>query len=74
MGIVVIPLLIANTEVLEIEWLWMTHIGTYLTPFGINRAIGKLYEVEGILDIRLKFVETSVYAWFGGVRVLELTG
>ena len=56
MGLVVVPLLIAHTEVFQVEGRRMAHVGAYLTPFGIHRTVGKLYEVEGILDIRVEIV------------------
>jgi hypothetical protein len=48
------------------------HIGTHLTPLGIYISIGKLDEVESILDVRLKILECNMHAWLGGIRVLEL--
>ena len=56
MGLVVVPLLIADAEVFQVEGRRMAHVGAYLTPFGIHRTVGKLYEVEGILDIRVEIV------------------
>ena len=74
MGLVVVPLLITHSQIFQIERLWMAHVGTYLAPFGIDRTIGKLYQVEGILNIGVELIETSVNTRFRGVRVLELTG
>ncbi len=51
MSLVVVPLFVTNTEELQVEGGWMTHVGTHLTPLGVHWAIGKLHEVEGILDI-----------------------
>jgi hypothetical protein len=72
MLLIVIPLLVTNTKELEVEWSWMTHIGAYLSPLRIGRTIGKLDEVESILDIRLKIFDCYVNTWLGGVGVLEL--
>ena len=74
MGLVVVPLLVTHTEVLQIERLGMTHLCAYLTPFAVDRTIGKLHKVEGILDIRIELVEGGMYAGLGGIGILELAG
>ena len=51
------PLLVTDTNLLQIEWCWMPHIGTELTPLRGDRTIGKLDEVECIVDIALKILD-----------------
>ena len=51
------PLLVTDTNLLQIEWCRMTHIGTELTPLGGNRTIGKLDEIECIIDIALEILD-----------------
>ena len=51
MSLIIVPLLIAHTEVFQVEGRGMAHLGTHLTPLGVHRTVGKLHEVEGILDI-----------------------
>ena len=51
------PLLVSDTNLLQIEWSRMAHIGTELTPLGGNRAIGKLDQVEGIVDVALEILD-----------------
>ena len=52
------PLLVADTYLLEVEWCWMSHVGTKLAPLGVYATIGKLDEVESIIDIRLEVVNS----------------
>ena len=54
------PLLVTDTNLLQIEWRWMTHIGTELTPLGGDRTIGKLDEVECIIDIALEILDSHM--------------
>ena len=42
---------------LQVERCGMAHVGAQFTPFGVCAAVGKLYQVEGIVDIRLQIVE-----------------
>ena len=51
------PLLVTDTNLLQIEWSRMAHVGTKLTPLGSNRTIGKLDEVECIVNIALKILD-----------------
>ena len=74
MGLVVVPLLVTHSQVLQAEGLWMAHLCTHLTPLRIHRTIGKLHEVEGILDITVEVVESHVHTGLRGIWVLELTG
>jgi hypothetical protein len=50
----------------------VAHIGTHLTPLGVYIAISKLDEVESILNVRLKIIDSYVNARLGGIGVLEL--
>ena len=52
------PLLVTDTNLLQIEWGWMTHIGTELTPLGGDRTISKLDKVECIVDIALEILDS----------------
>ena len=72
MLLIVVPLLITNTQELQVEWSGVPHIGTHLTPLGVYIAVSKLDEVESILDIRLKILKCNMHARFGRVGVLEL--
>ena len=51
----------------------MSHVGTHLAPFRVDVAIGKLYQVQSILNIGAKVFQCHMYAGLGGVGVLELT-
>ena len=72
-SLVVVPLLITNAQELEVEGSGVTHLSANLTPLRIGRAVGKLDEVEGILDIWLEVVDSYMNTRLGGVGVLELT-
>ncbi len=61
------PLFVADTEILEVEWRGMTHVGAELAPYGGGVAVGKFNQVYGILDIGLQFVHRHV-----GFRVAVL--
>ena len=54
------PLLITYTNILEVEGFGVTHLGTNLTILGGNVAIGKLDEVESVLDIGVEFINCYV--------------
>ena len=71
--LVVVPLLVTYSKELQVEGLGMTHVGTYLTPFRVDRTIGKLHQVESILNIAVEIVECYVYTGLRWIRVLELT-
>ena len=73
MFLVVVPLLVTHTQEFQVERSGMTHVGTQLAPLGVDIAVGKLHEVEGILDIGSQVVEGYVDTWLGGVGILELT-
>ena len=68
----VVPLLVADTDVLHVEWLRVAHLSTDLTPLGVGRAVGKLDQVETVLDIGLQLVVGHVGIL--GLPVLELAG
>lgn len=73
MCLVVVPLLVTYTQILQVEWLWMAHLGAHLTPLAVGRTVSKLNQVECILDIWLQILECYVYTRLGRIRVLELT-
>ena len=50
----------------------MTHLGTHLTPLRCSGAVGKLDEVEAVLDVRLQLVDGHMGALT--IPVLELAG
>ena len=66
------PLLIAYTDILHVEGRRMAHLGTYLSPLRVGRSVGKLDEVEAVVDVRLQLVEGYMGALL--VPVLELAG
>ena len=72
-GFVVVPLLIADGEELQVEGFGVAHVGTYLAPLAVDGTIGELHEIEGILNIGIELVEGCMYAGLRGVGVLELT-
>ena len=49
----------------------MTHIGTQFSPFGIDSAIGKLNQVECVVDVGLQVVNGNMELL---AVILELTG
>ena len=59
-GIFLTPLLVSDSEELQVEGFGVSHLGTQLTPLGISRAIGKLNEVERILHERLQVIYRAV--------------
>ena len=61
-------MLVSDTYLLEVEWRWMTHVCTELTPLGGYRTIGKLYQVEGIVDVALKLI----YGYMGILVVIAI--
>jgi len=73
-GLVVVPLLVAHAEVLQVEGFGVAHVCAHLTPLRVNGAVGKLHEVEGILDVVIEVVEGHMHALLRGVGVLELAG
>ena len=73
MCFVVVPLLVAHTQVFQVEGCGVPHVGTHLTPLRGDVAIGKLHKVEGILDVGAEVVECHMYARLRRIRVLELT-
>ena len=55
------PLLVTDTYILEVEWFWVTHVSTKLSPHVLLRvAISELDEVENIVDVRLALVNWNV--------------
>ena len=52
---VVLPLLVAHAEVLEPEGFGVPHLGAHLAPDGILAAVGKLDEIEGLLNVDFQF-------------------
>ena len=61
------PLLVAHSDILEVERFGMPHLGTHFTPLGIGRPVGKLDKVQAVLDIRVQSRRIS-----GHVRPLLL--
>ena len=51
----------------------MPHLCAQLTPFGWRGTVGKLDQVEGIVDIRLQVVDSYVRVLIS-ILVLELAG
>ena len=73
MSLVVVPLLVTDTQELQVKRSRMTHIGTYFTPLCGHITIGKLHKVEGILDIGIQVFKGNMYARLGWIGILELT-
>ena len=48
------PLLVADGNVLQSERSRVSHLGTHLAPLAVSRTIGKLDEVECIVDVGLQ--------------------
>ena len=72
MSLIVVPLLVANTQIVEVEGFGMSHFGANLAPLGVDITIGKLYKVESILDVRLQVLEGNVYLGLVLDLILEL--
>ena len=72
MCLIVVPLLVANTQIVEVEGFGMSHFGANLAPLGVDITIGELYKVESILDVRLQVLEGNVYLGFVLDLILEL--
>ena len=66
------PLFVAHADVLHVERSGMAHVGTHLPPLGIGGAVGKLDEIEAVVDIRLQLIHRHVGTLL--VPVLELAG
>ncbi len=64
-----IPVLIADPQILEIEGRGMAHLGAYATPRCVRCAVGKLDQVESVADHQIKAVERQILR-----RLAELTG
>ena len=71
--VLIVPLLIADTEESQIERSRMTHVGTHFSPLCVHITISKLDEIESILDVRLKVVERHVTGLLVLYLILELT-
>ncbi len=72
--ILIVPLLITYTEILEVEWFWMTHVSTKFSPLILSRiAISEVDKVDAVIDIWLKFIYSNVYMFFILDIILELT-
>ena len=66
----VVPLLVADADELQVEGCGVAHLGALLAPFRVDVAIGKLDEVEAVLDVGVELVHRGV----GVGSVLELAG
>ncbi len=68
------PLLVANTYILEVEGGRVSHVGTEFCPRILGRVtIGKLNEVEHVVDVGLQLVNGHMSIAAVGA-VLKLTG
>ena len=56
----VVPLLVADSEELEVERCGMSHLRTLLAPCGVDVAVGKLDEVQTVLNVGLKILHCHV--------------
>ena len=66
----VVPLLVTNTHEFQIEWCWVSHISTYLSPLGVNGSVGKLYEVKTVVDVWLQLIHWHMGSFLLPVLVL----
>ena len=66
-GILLSPLFVADAKILQAERIGVSHLGAQVSPCGGDVAVGKLYQVEGILNILVKTVEG-----YTGILVLIL--
>ena len=70
-GIFFSPLFVTDTDKLQVKRCRMSHIGTYLSPFGIHVSISKLNQIECILNIVIQI--TNGYVSFR-IIILILAG
>ena len=52
----IVPLLVAHTDILQVEGGGVAHLGTLLTPLAVHVAVGKLYEVKAVLYVGVQLV------------------
>src|SRR5258708_37037955 len=62
------PLLVAYANHFEVEGRGVSHLGADLAPWRTWRAVGKLDEVERVLNVLMNFFE------LGGLAGVELAG
>ena len=72
--VLVVPLLIAHTQVLQVEGGGVSHFGTQGSPLVLGRvAVGKLDEVDAVIDVGLEVFDGHVNLLLVADVVLELT-
>ena len=64
------PLLVAHTDILHVEGLRVSHVGTYLTPFRVGRTIGEFDEVQTVVDVGLQLVHGNMSRFLLPVLIL----
>jgi len=72
-GIQLAPLLVANADLFQVERRGVTHVGAQLSPLARHRTVGKLDEVEGVVNVGLQVFDGAV-GIAGIVLVLVLAG
>ena len=66
------PLLVANGQQLHVEGSGVSHVGTQLSPFGVCASVGKLNEVEAVVD---EWLQSFDGGWsMSVITILELAG
>ena len=65
------PLFVANSQELEVEGGGMSHLGAHLSPGTVHGTVGKLNQVQCVLDEGFQLVHRAVGAF---IFVLELAG
>ena len=66
------PLLITNGQQLHVEGSGVSHVGTQLSPFSVCASVGKLNEVEAVVDEGLQSFDGG---WsMSVITILELAG
>ena len=68
----IVPLFVADADILHVEGLGVSHLSANLTPLRVCRTVGELNQIEAVLDIGLQLV-----VWYVGILclpVLELAG
>ena len=73
LGIHLIPLLVADTDVFQSEGGGVSHLGTQTAPLCAGITIGELNQVEGIVDVWLQVGQLYACRLVAGC-VLELAG
>ena len=72
--VLVVPLLVADGQELEVERSGVSHLGTQFAPCRSVGTIGKLNQIDGILDVWVEVFNGHMIGGFAFDRILELAG